>query len=111
MCHRAGGVNPRLTSRGSAPAGALCEAKGGILPDRFVRLCVTAVRCWGEARGVPKGDLTMPREKDLKRLVRARMKKTGEAYTAARAQLLRKQTPDAPPRAAELPAPVAALSM
>ena len=32
----------------------------------------------------------MPREKDLKRLVRARMKKTGEAYTAARAQLLQK---------------------
>jgi hypothetical protein len=32
----------------------------------------------------------MPRQKDLKRLVRARMKKTGEAYTAARAQILRK---------------------
>lgn len=32
----------------------------------------------------------MPREKDLKRLVRARMKKTGESYTSARAQLLRK---------------------
>jgi hypothetical protein len=32
----------------------------------------------------------MPRQKDLKRLVRARMEKTGEAYTAARAQLLRK---------------------
>ena len=30
----------------------------------------------------------MPRNKDLKRLVRARMKKTGEAYTAARAQIL-----------------------
>ena len=32
----------------------------------------------------------MPRQKDLKRLVRARMNKTGEAYTAARAQILRK---------------------
>jgi uncharacterized protein YndB with AHSA1/START domain len=32
----------------------------------------------------------MTRQKDLKRLVRARMKKTGEAYSAARAQLLRK---------------------
>jgi len=39
----------------------------------------------------------MPREKDLKRLVRARMKKTGEAYTAARAQVLRKSTKLAPP--------------
>ncbi len=35
----------------------------------------------------------MPRDKDLKRLVRARMKKTGEAYTAARAHILGK-----PPR-------------
>ena len=32
----------------------------------------------------------MTTDKDLKRLVRARMKKTGEAYTAARAQVLRK---------------------
>ena len=32
----------------------------------------------------------MPREKDLKRLVRARMKKTGEAYTAAHKQILEK---------------------
>ena len=31
----------------------------------------------------------MPRQKDLKRLVRARMKKTGEAYTAARAHILK----------------------
>jgi hypothetical protein len=29
----------------------------------------------------------MPRNKDLKRIVRARMKKTGESYTAARAQI------------------------
>ena len=28
----------------------------------------------------------MPKEKDLKRLIRARMAKTGESYTAARAQ-------------------------
>ena len=32
----------------------------------------------------------MPRQKDLKRLVRARMQKTGEAYTAARANILMK---------------------
>lgn len=32
----------------------------------------------------------MPREKDLKRLVRARMRKTGESYTAARSQVVRK---------------------
>ena len=32
----------------------------------------------------------MPRNKDLKRLVRARMTKTGESYTSAHAQLVRK---------------------
>ncbi len=31
----------------------------------------------------------MPSQKDFKRLVRARMRKTGEAYTAARAQAAR----------------------
>jgi hypothetical protein len=36
--------------------------------------------------------MTMPRNKDLKRLVRARMKKTGEAYTAARARIIAKPT-------------------
>lgn len=34
----------------------------------------------------------MPKQKDLKRLVRSRMKKTGESYTAARAQITRKKT-------------------
>jgi hypothetical protein len=33
----------------------------------------------------------MPAQKDLKRLVRARMQKTGESYTTARAQLLKKK--------------------
>ncbi len=33
----------------------------------------------------------MPKQKDLKRRVRARMRKTGESYTAARARLLEKR--------------------
>jgi uncharacterized protein YndB with AHSA1/START domain len=43
----------------------------------------------------------MPANKDFKRLVRARMRKTGEAYTAARARLLQKHTrrQPAPPTA------------
>jgi hypothetical protein len=45
-------------------------------------------------------EIVMPVQKDLKRLVRARMKKTGEAYTAARLQLLKKNEP--PPKYAEL---------
>ena len=40
----------------------------------------------------------MPKQKDLKRLVRSRMKKTGESYTAARAQLTRPK-----PRSARAP--------
>ncbi|HEY7613751.1 MAG TPA: hypothetical protein VH764_12200 [Gemmatimonadales bacterium] len=44
----------------------------------------------------------MPTDKDFKRLVRSRMRKTGEAYTTARAHLLKHR----PQRAA--PAPVAA---
>ena len=35
----------------------------------------------------------MPKQKDLKRLIRSRMKKTGEAYTAARLQILKKTEP------------------
>jgi uncharacterized protein YndB with AHSA1/START domain len=33
----------------------------------------------------------MPKQKDLKRLIRSRIQKTGEAYTAARLQLLKKR--------------------
>ncbi|MBA3587552.1 MAG: hypothetical protein H0W41_07935 [Chloroflexi bacterium] len=38
----------------------------------------------------------MTTQKTLKRRVRARAAKTGESYTAARAQLLRKADPPAP---------------
>lgn len=38
----------------------------------------------------------MPQQKDLKRIIRARMEKTGEGYTAARAQVLRKKAPAKP---------------
>jgi hypothetical protein len=45
----------------------------------------------------------MPVQKDLKRQIRARMKKTGEAYTAARRQLL-SRTPNPSPAASPPPA-------
>jgi hypothetical protein len=50
----------------------------------------------------------MPKQKDLKRLVRARMRKTGESYTTARAHLLARHTDTAPavaPAARAVPAP------
>jgi hypothetical protein len=51
----------------------------------------------------------MPTQKDLKRLVRARMEKTGESYTAARARLLEKR-PAAKERARAPAAPPAGLA-
>jgi uncharacterized protein YndB with AHSA1/START domain len=36
----------------------------------------------------------MPKQKDLKRIVRSRMQKTGESYTTARLQVLKKKEPD-----------------
>lgn len=43
----------------------------------------------------------MPRDKDFKRLVRTRMEKTGEAYTAARARLLDKSPRETVPTPAD----------
>lgn len=40
----------------------------------------------------------MTRDKDRKRIIRSRMKKTGESYTAARAHVLSKATPKPPTR-------------
>ena len=95
-CHR-GWALVRAQPRATPPQPESMRGKGGHTPGSVSSvLCVTAARCWGVARGASKGDMTMPREKDLKRLVRARMQKTGEAYTAARAQVLRK--PRAPKR-------------
>jgi uncharacterized protein YndB with AHSA1/START domain len=47
----------------------------------------------------------MPRQKDLKRLVRIRMKKTGEAYTTARSHVLKRKSK----RATHGPVPAAAV--
>jgi hypothetical protein len=44
-------------------------------------------------REVNEGDV-MPRQKDLKRIVRSRMQKTGESYTAARLHIVRKADVD-----------------
>ena len=54
------------------------------------------VRRWGGEPWCIQGDMTMPSNKDLKRLVRARMRKTGEAYTAARANIVGKSDSTSP---------------
>src|SRR5215216_8087788 len=70
------------------PQRARGEAKGGTLPDRAAP---GAFRSRGQAAGEPARDPTedwvMPTDKDFKRLVRARMGRTGESYTTARARL------------------------
>lgn len=55
-------------------------------------------------------EMTMPRNKDLKRLVRTRMQKTGEAYTTARAQIMKKPRAANGSRAALADAPPARAS-
>ena len=52
----------------------------------------------------------MTLDKDFKRLVRARMAKTGESYTAARARILSKPTPKAERAVAPPPTDYAALA-
>ena len=51
----------------------------------------------------------MPTNKDLKRLVRARMHKTGEAYTAARANIVRTPTTKPASKTPTASAPVSAV--
>ena len=52
----------------------------------------------------------MPASKDLKRIVRARMKKTGESYTTARTRVLSKAGPKEPPARIVDPAALAGMS-
>jgi hypothetical protein len=56
-------------------------------------------RCWGASLAAETKEIVMPKQKDLKRIVRSRMQKTGESYTAARLQLIRKKEPDLAERA------------
>jgi hypothetical protein len=49
----------------------------------------------------------MPRNKDLKRLVRARMTKTGEAYTTARTHITKKPRPTPAPASSAAATPAA----
>jgi hypothetical protein len=67
------------------------RGKGGQTPGFESSLCPFAASgtAGAHARGPREGVVeTMTRNKDLKRLVRARMGKTGEAYTTARAHVL-----------------------
>src|SRR5437879_6879861 len=106
-CRAAIHAQPHRCSPSEGPR----EAKGGRLPDRHrASLWVAAGRrCWGGVCPWPDQRTdTMPTNKDFKRVVRARMRKTGEAYTAARARLLSKRhAPTPAPAPAPAPTPLA----
>jgi hypothetical protein len=51
-------------------------------------------RCWGASLAAETKEIVMPKQKDLKRIIRSRMQKTGESYTAARLQIVKKKAPD-----------------
>ncbi len=52
----------------------------------------------------------MPKQKDLKRRVRSRMKKTGESYTAARTRVIQKKADAKPATKQPQPAEFAGLA-
>jgi hypothetical protein len=87
---RSGGGIPRLTSVTLPQRGSVERQRGA---HSRIRIDVTfaLLRCvlLGGMRPRPNvEDITMTTQKDFKRLVRGRMQKTGESYTAARATLL-----------------------
>lgn len=79
------------------------EAKGGTLPGPLHAFASPRRRLLGSAAVAGTREIAMPRDKDLKRVIRTRMQKTGESYTTARSHLVSSGSPAAPP-AAPVPA-------
>src|SRR3954452_3673829 len=65
-----------------------------------LRTFVRGLRCWGRMLADWTKEIAMTQQKDFKRVVRARMQKTGESYTAARLHLVKKEDAPAPDYAA-----------
>src|SRR5437899_1559103 len=87
-------LDPRLTSA-ALPQRGPTRGKGGRTPGsvscRFLlRRCARC--CWGASAAAEQKGTPMTVNKDFKRLVRARMLKTGEAYTTARRRILETKT-------------------
>src|SRR6266550_4044322 len=84
----------RAQPRRLFPSRSPREAKGGVLPDRYDEPSLARRRCWGASLATETKEIVMPKQKDLKRIVRSRMEKTGESYTAARLQVIKKKDAD-----------------
>jgi hypothetical protein len=70
----------------------LPRQRGGI-PDRYDEPSSSRTTLPGSFARDRSKEIVVPIQKDLKKLVRARVQKSREAYTAARLQLLYKQQP------------------
>src|SRR6266550_1233837 len=84
----------RAQPRRLFPSRSPREAKGGVLPDRYDEPSLARRRCGGASLATETKEIVMPKQKDLKRVVRTRMQKTGESYTAARQQVIKKKDAD-----------------
>jgi len=85
----------RAQPQKSSPSEGQCGAKGGTLPD-LTSTEPSTTSPWVSLLGsvhltAVMKEFVMPKNKDFKRLVRARQRKTGESYTSARHQLLQKR--------------------
>src|ERR1700716_993432 len=89
-----------------APARAHARQGEGYSPGRCCCLFCRAAAAWGGRRSAEEVTVAT-RERDLKRLVRARMQRPGESYTTARAHLRRRVLP---PPTAPVPATIEGLS-
>src|SRR4051794_37683625 len=94
---------PTPNPGGSSPAGSLEPGKGECSPPAglVVRLLAAQRRAGAEATRTRRTSMTA--RGDLKNIIRDRMVKTGESYTAARAQVLRARGPAATPSRGALP--------
>src|SRR5689334_10627933 len=105
--YRAATVHRPTPSRSPQPSRS--GAKGERLPDRCghdVSSAAFAGLLLGSGPTIAERGSNVPRQKNLKRLVRGRMAKTGESYTAARSMLV----DDAPAAAPDAVALARALS-
>src|SRR5262245_30841594 len=101
------GGGPRPTSS-TSPRRRSLRGKGGHTPGS-ASTTLSSPRgglSGGAFQGSCEGEPQMPVKKDLKRLVRARMRKTGESYTAARLRVLEKKRDRLAPRAKAPAAPL-----
>src|SRR5437879_12447784 len=94
MLTNAGAVRRRTP--GGPPSRTLVGQRRADLRTGTRWVCLAARRAAGSSP--LRWEEPMPKDKDFKKLVRTRAAKTGESYTAARSQLVRRPTPRlAPP--------------